>query len=122
MKHGLKLPTLFLLGILPLGALAAEPTPAATPGSAASREPPAAPAAREQAPTLFQQLDANHDGFVNKEEAKRSADVTARFKDFDSDRDGKISLAEYKKGHPAAGEGMSGPAGETREAAPASRY
>ena len=49
-------------------------------------------------PPMFRELDTNHDGYITKEEAKRSADVTARFNDLDTDRDGRISSAEFRKG------------------------
>lgn len=90
--------TLFFLAALPCGALAAEPAPA---GGPPARETPAAPAAKAWMPPLFEQLDSNRDGYVTKEEAKRSAEVTARFKELDSDQDGRIGTAEFTKGVPA---------------------
>lgn len=88
---------LFFLAVLPCAALAAEPAPSPA-GSPPGKEAPAAPAAKEQTPPLFEQLDTNHDGYVTKEEAKRSAEVTARFKELDSDQDGRIAAVEFKKG------------------------
>lgn len=90
MKRRLSLSALLLLGALPLGALAAQTDRYA-------QAPAASPPAKEAAP-LFEQLDANRDGFVTMEEAKRSADVTARFKALDANGDGKISADEFKKG------------------------
>lgn len=96
MKRSINLATLFFLGVLPLGAIAADPVQA----PAAKNEPavPAAPSAKEEPAPLFKTLDGNHDGYVTKEEAKRSAEVTARFKELDTDRDGKIAAAEFTKG------------------------
>lgn len=103
MKTRTRLATLcVVLATLPLGAIAADPAPATggMPAPAATPAPGAAPAGAQAAP-IFEQLDGNRDGFVTKDEAKRSADVTARFKELDADRDGKISAAEFKKTMPA---------------------
>ncbi len=99
MKRKINLATLLLVGALPLGAMAAEPMqgPATTPQS---KDTVAAPAGKEEAPPLFKELDRNHDGYVTKEEAKRSADITARFKELDSDHDGKIAVTEFKNDAP----------------------
>lgn len=76
--------SILLLGALPLAQ-------AQTPGGA--------PPAQDQIPApLFEQLDVNRDGYVTPEEAKRSAEVTARFKELDANRDGRISIDEFKKG------------------------
>lgn len=90
MKRTLSLSALLLLGALPLGALAAQHAQAP-----ASIPPAAAPV---QTPAIFSQLDLNQDRFVTLEEAKRSADVSARFKTLDANGDGKISADEFKKG------------------------
>lgn len=94
MKRQPKIFTLLLCAALPLAAIAAEPAPSPLPAVS----PPAADVAKEQTPPLFEQLDSNHDGYVSKDEAKRSAEVTARYKELDSDRDGRISAAEFRKG------------------------
>jgi len=98
MKRKLRLNTLLLLAALPLGALAAEP-----PMSPAGAKPAADPAASQgmganPAP-MFTQLDANHDGLITKDEAKRSADTIARFDKLDTNHDGKISTAEWAAGN-----------------------
>lgn len=114
MKRKLSLSALFFLGALPLGAMAAESAPPAT-GNPPAKQAPAAPAAKEQTPPLFEQLDANHDGYVTMEEAKRSAEVTARFKEIDRNHDGKVSLSEFRMDTSASSAGMAGPAGATHE-------
>lgn len=96
MTRKLSLSTLLLLGVLPLGTLAAEPA------QQPARGAPTAPAAREEPAPLFLQLDTNHDSYVTKEEAKRSAEVTARFNELDADHDGRISAAEFKRGMQAS--------------------
>jgi hypothetical protein len=88
MKSHKRITTLLFLATLPMAAVAADPAQAPAGGST----PQSAPA------PLFTQLDSNHDGYVTKDEAKRSADVTARFAALDTDRDGKIAANEYKSG------------------------
>lgn len=100
MKRNASLVSLLFLGTLPMAAIAADPAQAQA-GSPATQSAPAAPgaaAAKESQSPLFTQLDANHDGYVTKEEAKRSAEVTARFTKLDADRDGKIAASEFKNG------------------------
>ncbi len=102
MKRTIVLASLYLLATAPLGALAADPAQPAPGGAAAAKSPaapaaPAAPMAKEEPAPLFKQLDANRDGYVTKDEAKRSADIAARFQDLDADRDGKINTVEFKK-------------------------
>jgi hypothetical protein len=89
MKRNANLVTLLFLGSLSMAAGAADQAPA-TPNAAAVKEAPPAP--------LFTQLDANKDGYVTKDEAKRSAEVTARFTKLDADRDGKLAASEFKMG------------------------
>ena len=87
--HKISLPTLLLLGALPLTSVAVE----------YAQAPAGAQPVKEQTPApLFEQLDVNHDGLVTVEEAKRSAEVTARFKDLDTNRDARISADEFRKG------------------------
>ena len=60
------------------------------------------PAAGAPAPSgcssMFQILDANKDDYVNKDEAKRSAEATANWKRLDSNLDNRLSLAEFCEG------------------------
>lgn len=97
MKRNTSLASLFLLAALPLGAIAVDAPPPPE-ISAPAKDAPAAPAAKEEPAPLFKELDTNHDSFVTRLEAKRSAELTARFKEVDTDRDGKISVAEFTKG------------------------
>lgn len=100
MKHRNSLASLFILAAIPVAALAAEPAPAppSTPPVSGAETAPGATTSKQQTPPLFEQLDTNHDGYVNKTEGKRSADITARFKALDGDHDWKISVTEYNKG------------------------
>lgn len=108
--------TLSFLAALPLGAIAAEPATQAPAGSPPAKEATSAPAAKTQTPPLFEQLDTNRDGYVTAEEAKRSADITARFKELDRNHDGKVSLAEFgKEATSPSPSGMSGPSGTSRD-------
>lgn len=70
--------------------------PGASPRNGAS--PGGLPAA---IPPIFLQLDTNKDGFVERDEARRSADTTARFEELDIDHDGRLSPAELKAGEAA---------------------
>jgi hypothetical protein len=100
MKRNTCVATLLILGTLPMAAFAADPAQAPA-GSTTTQSAPAVPGAsagKESPAPLFTQLDANHDGYVTKDEAKRSADVTARFAALDTNRDGKIAASEFKMG------------------------
>ena len=99
MKFKTTLAPLFLLLALPLGAISAEPAKPAPAGPAAKDAAPApAPPVADAPMPLFKELDSNHDSYVTKDEAKRSAEVIARYKELDADRDGRISGTEFKKG------------------------
>ena len=93
MRHTTVVATLYVLGSVPLAALAADPAQPST-GSPAQANPDAA----SQVPPMFKQLDQNGDGFISKAEARRSADLTARFDKLDFNNDGRISAQEYVKG------------------------
>jgi hypothetical protein len=58
----------------------------------------ATPAASGGAPAQwpdFSQLDANGDGFVNRDEARPHAFLGSRWTEFDTDQSGSIDAAEY---------------------------
>jgi hypothetical protein len=61
-----------------------------------------APSAGAPAPSrcssLFEILDANEDHFIDKDEAKKSAETTAIWKNFDRDLDNRLSLEEFCAG------------------------
>lgn len=80
---------------LPLVATATDPqTPSSDMPSSTSRAPERGAQGRPGSP-MFQQLDTNHDGYVDGKEAARSASVQAEFKSLDKDGDGRISAAEW---------------------------
>ncbi|TVO58769.1 hypothetical protein [Denitromonas halophila] len=85
MNSKLSLAALLIAGSLPLAALAANPTPAT----------PASGSGTDAVPPMFQELDRDKDGQINKEEAKRSADASASFASIDTDKNGKLSVAEW---------------------------
>ncbi|OAI51970.1 hypothetical protein AYO46_01200 [Betaproteobacteria bacterium SCGC AG-212-J23] len=47
--------------------------------------------------TSFRVLDKNNDGYVSKAEAAGNPDLAKRFKEADSNKDGKLSRMEYLK-------------------------
>ncbi len=100
MKRNTRLSMLLFLAAVPLGVMAAQPKGSETPQSS---YPPATGMSATTGPggeaaPLFKELDANHDGYISKEEAKRSADITSRFDKLDLNHDGRISVDEFKKG------------------------
>ena len=57
-------------------------------------EPPMAGAPAAPGSSLFQALDTNKDGFVGRDEAKRSAEVSAGWKALDTNSDNRLSPEE----------------------------
>lgn len=45
----------------------------------------------------FPALDVNHDGFIDKQEAAASAAVSKAFETADTNKDGRLSTAEFAK-------------------------
>ncbi|HEX6734310.1 MAG TPA: EF-hand domain-containing protein [Azonexus sp.] len=112
LKCKTSLATLMLLGALPFAASAADySSPSGTPSQPQpqSQQQPGqgqdsttprgaqGPVGQDPAP-LFKELDTNKDGYVSRDEGKRSAELTSRFSDLDTDRDGRIGNSEFKKG------------------------
>lgn len=101
MNRNIAFATLFLLGTLSLGAIPAE-AEAPAPGHPSTENRPTTPmpaTSKDRPAPMFDALDTNHDGYVTRDEAKRSADVTARFKELDTDRDGRIAASEFTHGN-----------------------
>ena len=69
--------------------------------SAQTTTEPAAPA-KDKVEAAFTRADANGDGKLSKEEAARMPAVSAKFAQFDKDKDGSLSLAEFTAGVTAA--------------------
>lgn len=68
------------------------PTPSATPNA-----PPSDPGAKGRSATsMFDQLDTNKDGYIDRTETARSATVRANFDSLDLDGDGRISRSEWE--------------------------
>ena len=107
------LATLVLLAAMPLVVPAAENTPATTDsGRSAATGSPAA------VPPMFKELDKNHDGQISQTEAKRSADVSARFSAIDTDKNKRISLHEWQADEKSHARGAAGVSGESRDLKP----
>jgi len=102
MTHNARFATILLLAAAPMAVLAADPKPAPAPG-------------QSEAPPMFKELDKNHDGQIDQTEAKKSADVTARFSTLDSNKDKRISLTEWQAGEQSKSSGAAGVSGESRE-------
>ena len=70
--------------------------------SSTPNSPPATASAGSS--SVLKSLDTNNDGFVSRDEAKKSTDIDKRFSQLDLDRDGKLSQAELNTASsPAAG-------------------
>lgn len=98
MTRNTRFTTILLLVAAPLAVLAADTTPAST-----------------EAPPLFKELDKNHDGLIDQAEARKSAEVTARFQVLDSNNDKRVSVAEWLAGEQSRSRGAAGVSGESRE-------
>src|SRR5690349_12290721 len=105
------LATLILLAAMPLAVQAADKTTPTAPDSGQS----AATGTPAEAPPMFKELDKNHDGHITKAEAKRSADVSARFSAIDTDKNKQISLHEWQADEKSHARGAAGVSGASRE-------
>jgi hypothetical protein len=102
MSRNTRFSTILLLAVAPLAVLAADQNPAPAAGQA-------------EAPPMFKELDKNHDGLIDQSEAKRSADVNARFSTLDTNKDKRISAAEWSAGEQSKSSGAAGVSGESRD-------
>lgn len=103
------LATFILLASMPLAVLAAEPAKEMSQGAGQT------PSSQGEPSSMFKELDKNHDGQVSQSEAKRSADITARFSTLDTDSNKQISPAEWQAGDKSSARGAAGVSGESRE-------
>jgi len=107
------LATLILIAAMPLAVSAAETTPTAPDsGRSAATGSPAA------TPPMFKELDKNNDGQISQAEAKRSADVSARFSAIDTDKNKQLSLHEWQADEKSHARGAAGVSGESRDLKP----
>lgn len=83
---------LILVLSMPLARAAAEDEPRTTPYNDPAVAEAAAPS---RCSSMFEILDANRDGYISNEEAKKSAETTATWKSLDGNADNRISFAEY---------------------------
>jgi EF-hand domain pair len=97
MKRIATVSTLLLFTALPLGASAADPQAPAADKAPIDMPATSAGNTAGSAHSFFSQLDSNHDGYVSKDEAKRSANISATFDNLDANHDGKISSSEFLK-------------------------
>lgn len=81
----------------PVMAQEQDSTPAKTEANAPPPTDPATPA-----PRAFEELDANSDGTIAKDEAAADPALTQAFGTLDQDADGKLTPAEYMAYKPAA--------------------
>ena len=70
-----------------------QPLPASTPYTRLTNDNVKDRGAMAQA--KFDQLDADHDGSIDKQEAMASEELTVRFDKLDIDHDGKLSSNEF---------------------------
>jgi hypothetical protein len=109
-----KLIVLAVAATFPLAALAQQsptspsrtPESQSPPGSQTPKNPSATKEFGKSTPSSgSMQLDRDNDGYVSREEAKTSSEVSRRFKDLDKDGDGKLSTKEL--GTSSGGSGSS---------------
>ena len=91
------------ISIIALAGALALPFAATAAGTSSTPSSPPSEASASSS-SVLKSLDTNHDGFVSRDEAKKSTDIDKRFGQLDLDRDGKLSQAELNAaGSPAAG-------------------
>lgn len=79
------------------------------PGSGAAPSNAPTTSTPSTASSSFEALDKNGDGYISKSEAKKDRVANKHWKQFDADKDGKLSRSEYDAG--AAGAGSTGTSG-----------
>jgi hypothetical protein len=87
---------------LPLTALAQMGSPGAP-----AKSPSSGGSGMSKGASPLNRLDTNKDGYVSKNEAKGSADVSKHFSELDKDRDGKLSPAELSAASPGGSSSSS---------------
>jgi len=75
------------------GTLPSDPSPGARPAKVRPRNAVDRTSSDPSAAT-FRSFDSNNDGYVSREEARESAELTRRFNALDRNRDGRLSLDE----------------------------
>ncbi|HSX64360.1 MAG TPA: EF-hand domain-containing protein [Pseudoxanthomonas sp.] len=89
------------MGVLLATAVAA--APASAQSEIPSTAPPPAGDSSAPAPRSFEELDANGDAAISKDEAAVDPALTQAFGTLDQDADGKLSESEYSAYKPGAG-------------------
>ena len=101
MKHFTALLTLATVSLLALLAIALSTARACAAGEDEAQTRPytdplvMGASAPSRCSSMFQILDANQDGYVSKDEARKSAETTANWKGFDSDHNDRLSFEEF---------------------------
>lgn len=67
-------------------------------GAASAQQPPAPGDAMLK--SSFTRIDANGDGRLSQDEARRMPEISARFDELDADKDGALSFAEFMAATP----------------------
>jgi hypothetical protein len=96
---------------LPLTALAQTGSPSA-PSKSPSSAGSSSPGSGMSKDSPLSRLDTNKDGYVSKNEAKGSAEVSKHFSTLDKDHDGKLSSSELSAASSgSSSSGSSSPSG-----------
>ena len=90
----------FAVLTIPVGALAAAGDPPSRPAPSHPRNP--VDRTPDTGAATFKSLDANRDGYVSRDEARNSSELTSRFNELDQDRDGRLSRQEVSGSRSAA--------------------